>query len=266
MAKYTAEKADKHTLYERSVQCVQADIDFITRVFKKNFKRQPHSLKEDFCGTFSAAVEFVNRHKKNKAIAVDLDKDVLKWGKKNNLPKAGKRAENITIKNKNVLEISQPKVDVVASMNFSYFIFKKRSELKKYFENVFASLKDKGLYVLDAYGGYEAQCPQEEHTIHDKFTYIWDQSEYNPVTNEVLNYIHFEFPDGSRMDKAFEYDWRLWTLKELVELLEETGFSSADVYWEGWDEKKEEGNGIFRKTKSAENSAGWVAYITAVKK
>ncbi|MHC4873238.1 MAG: class I SAM-dependent methyltransferase [Planctomycetota bacterium] len=262
----TAEAADKHKLYEKAVQCVKADVDFIIKIFNKTFERDPHILKEDFCGTFSAAVEFVNRNKNNKAIAVDLDRSVLGWGIENNLPNAGGRMDHISIINKDVIEVSEPKVDVVMSMNFSYFIFKEREKMKTYFSNVYNSLKDEGLYVLDIYGGYEAQCTQEEKTDHGEFTYVWDQNDYNPITNEVLNHIHFEFPDGTRIEKAFTYDWRLWTPQELIEILKETGFSSADVFWEGWDEEAEEGTGDFQKTKKAENMAGWIAYITAVKK
>lgn len=265
MTKYTANKADKHKLYEKAVQCVEADIDFLIKQYKKIFGRAPHLLKEDFCGTFSAAVEFVKRSKKNKAVVVDLDRDVLHWGIENNLPLAGKRKDHISIINKDVNAVTEPKVDVVMSMNFSYFIFKEREQMKTYFTNVYNSLKNEGLYVLDIYGGYEAQCAQEEKTDHGKFTYVWDQDDYNPITNEVLNHIHFEFPDGTKIEKAFTYDWRLWTPQELIEILKEVGFSSADVFWEGWDEENETGTGNFKKTRKAENMAGWIAYLTGVK-
>ncbi len=265
MPKFTAKTACKHTLYEKSVQCVGADIDFVIRIFKNEFSRQPRILKEDFCGTFSAAIEFINRNRQNFAIAVDLDKDVLTWGKQHNLPQA-KRKENITIINDDVNNVTEPKIDIIMSMNFSYFIFKKREELKQYFKNVFTSLKTEGAFVLDIYGGSEAQEQQEEKTEFDDFTYVWDQGDFNPITNEVKNHIHFEFPDGSKIKKAFSYDWRLWTPQEIVELLQEVGFATADVYWEGWDEEEETGNGIFRKRKKAESIAGWIAYIVGIKK
>jgi hypothetical protein len=114
--------------------------------------------------------------------------------------------------------------------------------------------------VMDIYGGPESQQPAEENTRYKGFTYVWDQAAYNPITNEALDHIHFLFPDGSRMMKAFTYDWRLWTLAELNEALREAGFRDARAYWEGAD-KSGEGNGVFRPRQRAEAEDAWVAYI-----
>ncbi|MBN2712470.1 MAG: class I SAM-dependent methyltransferase [Planctomycetes bacterium] len=265
MAKLTAKKADKHKLYETSVQCVEADIDFVIKTFKKCRDRKPRLLKEDFCGTASAAVEFVSRSKKNRAIGVDLEQSVLDYGAEYHLPKLKKRAADVTLLNDNVLHVTEPKVDVVLAMNFSYFCFKERKQLLAYFRAAYDSLGDEGMMFLDAYGGWEAHEPMEEERQFDGFTYVWDQHYVDPINSHVINYIHFRFPDGSELDKAFEYDWRLWSLKEIRELLEEAGFRKSGVYWEGWDEEKEEGDGKFIRTAAAENCAGWVCYIVAEK-
>ena len=58
-------------------------------------------------------------------------------------------------------------------------------------------------------------------------------------------HIHFKFPDGSRIKNAFSYDWRLWTLPEVQELLAEAGFDRITVYWQGTDEETGEANGEF---------------------
>jgi len=76
-------------------------------------------------------------------------------------------------------------------------------------------------------------------------------------------HINFKLRDGTRMKKAFTYDWRLWTLPEMRELLLDAGFLSADVYVEGWDDEEDESDGIFRKRKYFENQEGWVAYVVA---
>jgi cyclopropane fatty-acyl-phospholipid synthase-like methyltransferase len=265
MKKLTAKTADKHKLYEKSVQCVEADIDFVEKTFKQNFKRKPRLLKEDFCGTMLASAEFVSRSQKNSAVAVDLDKKVLKWGKKNNLAKLGSDAVRVKVENKNVLDLATPKVDVVLALNFSYFIFKTRRELITYFKAARSSIKKEGQLILDVYGGSDAQVTMEEPRKQKGFTYIWDQAEYNPITSDVVNYIHFKFPDGSMLRKAFVYEWRLWTVREITDALIDAGFSTADVYWEGWDDETDEGDGNFKKTVKAENSPGWIAYIVAKK-
>ena len=66
------------------------------------------------------------------------------------------------------------------------------------------------------------------------------------------------------MRKAFRYDWRLWSLPELCELMQEAGFKETRVYWEGTDRKTNEGNGIFRRAEHAPDDPAWVAYIVAL--
>ena len=75
------------------------------------------------------------------------------------------------------------------------------------------------MFVLDAYGGNESTEIMEESRKTDfGFTYIWDQDEYWPGTGEYVCHIHFEFKDGTKMKKAFTYEWRLWTIPELKDL------------------------------------------------
>ncbi len=261
MPKYTARTADKHELYEKAVQCPEADIDFVIETFCREHGSKPRMLREDFCGTASAAVDFVKRSRKNRAIGVDLDADTLEWGRRHHVSRLGRRAGDITLINANVLDVTEPKVQVILGMNFSYFIFKERKNLLRYFRTALESLEPGGMLFLDAYGGSQAQMPQKEKKKCKGFTYIWDQHAYNPVTSEVVNYIHFRFPDGSKLKRAFTYEWRLWTLREITEALEEVGFADARVYWEGWDEENDEGDGDFQPVDEAENCDGWIAYV-----
>ena len=158
-----------------------------------------------------------------------------------------------------------PKVDCVSAFNFSYWVFKERKELIKYFKNSYKNLKDNGILMLDAFGGYEAHQELEERTDHNKFTYCWDQSKFNPITNELTCYIHFEFKDGSSIQKAFEYNWRLWSLPEIKECLIEAGFKAIDFYMQGWDDEKDEETEEFFKMTSCDADPGWIAYIIASK-
>jgi len=260
-----ANKADRHVLYEESVQCVEAEIDFVDETFKSLRNRKARLLREDFSGTANTSCEWVRRRKRNRAYAVDLDSDVLAWGRKHHLAKLGSAEERITLVNENVLDVDIEPVDIVLAMNFSYWMFKERAQLKRYFASVREGLVEDGVFFLDAYGGCEAFKEMRERTKYDDFTYIWDQASYDPISGDMVCKIHFSFPDGSRMKNAFTYSWRLWTLPEIREILLEAGFRRVTVYWQGDDEDSDEGNGEFEPAERGEADDAWIVYISAEK-
>ncbi len=262
-ATYTAASADKHHLYERSVQSPEAEIEFIDRTFRSIRGRLPDVLREDFCGTAFMACTWVRSRKSNHSIGVDLDQPTLEWAIAHNLSWLNdEERTRVELICDDVTTVRAPHADVIAAFNFSYYIFKTRPQLLTYFKAVRRGLKKDGLFYLDCYGGYEAQDVMKEPRKCAGFTYVWDQAHYNPITSETLCHIHFKFPDGTKMKKAFTYDWRLWSITEIRELLEEAGFASSTVYWEGTDEDGE-GNGVFRPSTKGEVCAGWVSYIIA---
>ena len=261
-----AEKADRHILYQESVQCVEAEIDFVDEEFKAITGRRAKILREDFCGTANTSCEWVRRRRKNRAIGVDLDTDVLNWGKQNNIAKLNRQAaKRISLLNKDVLKVRTEPVDVVLAMNFSYWSFKERKTLRRYFRRINNSLVSDGLFILDAFGGYDAYRVIKERRKLGKFSYSWNQAYYNPISGDITCHIDFKFPDGSKLKQAFTYDWRLWSLPEIRELLAEAGFSNSTVYWEGTEEETGKGDGVYEPAEEGEADAGWIAYIIAEK-
>ena len=260
-----ADQADRHVLYERSVQCPESEIDFVDETYKKLTGRRARVLREDFCGTGNTTCEWVRRRQTNRGYGVDIDPEPLAWGRAHHVaglrPGQQKRVELIQGDVREAVTERDP--DIVLAMNFSYWIFDTRELMRRYFEHIRAQLAEDGVFFLDCYGGYDAYREIEERTEHDDFTYVWDQVWFNPVTNACRCAIHFEFPDGSRLDRAFTYSWRLWTLPEVREILGEAGFSDVVVYWQGWDAAGEEGDGVFVPTEEADADAGWICYISA---
>ncbi len=261
-----ARHADRHVLYERAVQAVDVDFEFIDRVFRKRRGRKATYLREDFCGTANMCCEWVRHRKQNHAVGVDLDPEVLRWGRENNVARLkANAAERITLIQDDVLAVHTDPPDIVLAFNFSYQLFKDRKTLRQYFMRIRDGLADDGIFFLDAYGGYDAYREIREKRKYKGFTYIWDQAHYDPVTGLMRCHIHFKFPDGSRLKRAFSYEWRLWTLPELRDLLDEVGFSKTTVYWEGTDEATGEGNGIYEPAESGAADAGWICYLAAEK-
>ncbi len=262
----TAANSDRHELYELAVQEVVSECDFIDKTWRVLRGRLASTMREDFCGTAKACTEWARRRPGNHAIGVDLDRSVILWGEhrhRANLPES--ISARITILEADVMTVETPQVETIVAMNFSYFIFKERATLVHYFRRAFESLADGGLFFCDAYGGSEAHSEQEEERSLDGFTYVWDQNKYNPITGDVTNHIHFRFPDGSEMKRAFTYHWRLYSLPEIQDCLLEAGFSNVTVYWEGTNHKTGEGNGVFKPSRRGEACAGWIAYLVAEK-
>lgn len=229
--------------------------------------RAPQSMREDFCAAFALCCEWVRAKPTHQAIGVDLDTEPLLYGKSKYLPSLSVSEQHrIQLIQGDVLKKKLPAADIVCALNFSYFIFKKREMLKKYFAGVLASLKPGGILFLDCFGGSQCQEPIEEETEFEDegFSYFWDQDSFDPVTYEAMFYIHFKRKGEAKRKKVFTYDWRMWTLPELQDILAEVGFKKTVIYWEGTT-RSGEGNGVFKAVTRGEECEAWVAYLAALR-
>lgn len=257
---FTARTADKHVLYQRSVQDPPSDIRFIDRVFKEKYGTLPLSLREDFCGTALMCADWVRNKPQRTALGLDLHAPTLAWGQKHNVDPLGDAAKRVQLLQQNVSAPAPHPVDVIVAFNFSYCVFKTRAELLRYARATHAGLNNDGLFLLDIHGGFETTREMEETTRLPGFTYVWEQQPYDPVNGLARRAIHFRFRDGTEMRRAFTYDWRLWTLPELREVLEDAGFRTVEVFWEGVTASGH-GNGVFRRRHRAQEEDSWIAYV-----
>lgn len=255
---------DKYDLYKKSVQSPDADVEFYAKVYKELRKKNARSFREDFCGTFSLSTEWVKLHRANIAYGLDIDPEPMEYGRSHYYSKlSDQQKSRLKIIEQNVLGPGLPTVDIAVAMNFSYFCFKKRDILKKYFQNVYKSLKKDGVFMVDTFGG--SQCFDAAEDVHryKGHTYYWDQISFDPVTNEAIFYIHFRVK-GKKITKVFRYDWRMWSIPEIREIMYEVGFKKTHVYWEGTN-RKGEGNSVFTRTEKGESCLSWIAYVVGEK-
>ncbi len=258
-------KDEKYRLYLASVQNPEADIQFINREYKALFGKTPKSLREDFCGTGLLACEWVQQDSTRTSYGIDLDMEPLSYGVVNHHSELTEdEQKRVKYINGNVMSTYDFKTDVVVAFNFSYYLFKKRADLLKYFTSVRKHMKKDSIFLIDMFGGTETRQELEESVKHKNHTYYWDCSKYNPLTSECLYYIHFKtHSDGIKHEKVFVYDWRMWDAQELRDILADAGFSKTNIYWEGVD-KDGTGNGKFKIASKAENCESWVTYICAI--
>ena len=274
--KLTARTADRHILYENSVQGVEGQLDFLARQFRRRRKRPLRRFREDFCGTATLSCDWVRRSPGNYAWGVDLDEHTLDWCRAHHLSRLGEAAERVSLIRGDVLTVRTPPVDLIGAFNFSFNVFREREVLLHYFKRTHADLAPDGLFVLDEFGGAEGHAEaRDKRKIRDgvaldgtpleTFTYIWDQAYYNPLTHRMRCAIHFKFRDGTSLKNAFAYEWRLWTVPELRDLLREAGYRSAEVYLESWDDAADDTDGVFRRRTEYDGMDAWYGYLIAEK-
>ncbi len=268
-----AATADPHSLYELSVQDPPSEVEFTAATFEKLRGRPAISLREDFCGSAVFCLAWVESDPERTAIGVDLHEPTLAWGLQNRIRPAGADYESrITLRNGNVLDAKPPLVDVAVAFNFSYWCFRTRPEMRRYFEAARAGLRPDGVLFLDCYGGTdvphheinEREVEDEDGTVNggQSFWYVWEQVDFNPITAHMNCAIHFKFRDRSRLDNAFTYTWRLWSLPELIELLHEAGFARVRV-WADREDARGNATGEYVEVDDLCNEGVWWVYISA---
>ncbi|MFA7237305.1 MAG: class I SAM-dependent methyltransferase [Phycisphaeraceae bacterium] len=258
----TARSADKHELYEIAAQRPEVMIGFIEDLAEMMKRREMVTLREDFCGTANLASQWVGSAPGREAVGVDWDEKVLEWAKTRGFGDEREAASGgrsgprkwggVKLVCGDVMEVNA-KCDVLASLNFSHGIYKAREEMLGYLRHARKCIRAGGMMVMDTFGGPGAMEKCVDERDFGEFVYQWEQAKFNPLTNEILCHIHFRFRDGSVKRKAFTYDWRLWSLPELREMLLDAGFEEVGIWFEG-----EEG---FIDERDGMNDHAWVGYV-----
>lgn len=271
-----AKQADRYELYELSVQHAPHEVKLFILAYQHCFAQAPKVLREDFCGTHAVCHAWIESDPERVAIGIDLDPEPIAWGRKKR-PLSAEAETRLTLLEEDVLMADVVKADVVAAQNFSYNFFHDRATLLRYFKAAYQALGEQGIFVLDTFGG--AECYEEHHletreveypenlplSSHIKtFTYEWEQMRFDPITHHTEFHINFEFKDGSRMERAFTYPWRLWTIPELREVLAEAGFAFSEVWWDT-DKEDHDGFSMYAPTPQGSPDPAWVAYVVGVK-
>jgi SAM-dependent methyltransferase len=252
---------DRHVLYERAVQDAASELSVIDRVVRRG-RGTPSRLREDFCGTALLAAAWTEAGPTRVAVGVDLDPRVLAWAAEHRVAKLDPSARRrLLLLEADVLHAPKGPFDAIVAFNFSWQVFKTRDLLRSYFAAARRSLAPDGAFMLDLMGGWLTMQPvTERRRLKGGATYVWEHESVDAITHDLRCAIHFELADGRRLKRAFTYDWRLWTLPEVTELLREAGFGEVEVLW---DVKPVGVEPLYVPRRSAEQMGGWIAYVVA---
>jgi hypothetical protein len=261
---------NKYKHYENSVQTPEEHVRIFERMFFDIRRKEALTLREDFCGTFMISCEWVKSHPKRTAIGVDLDPEPVEYGKKNAYSKLNAaQKKRVRLKLSDVCVPTAEKVEVVGAGNFSFNIFKTKPQMKKYFVAALKSLTKDGIFVLEMAGGpgfIQKGREQKTYTVNGlgKFTYYWDQKSFDPIQHHGVYAIHFKDRHGVMHKDVFTYDWRVWSIPELREIMLEAGFKDTRVYWEdpGY---YGDGTGDYVAMESGDNAYAWIAFVVGIK-
>lgn len=170
-----------------------------------------------------------------------------------------------------------PGRDIVCAFNYSCCCLHKRKELVLYFRHVLGFLSRRGgIFVMDLYGGTSSEQKLRLQRRFANFKYVWEQAEFDIIERKTRISLHFHLQKPQKkLPYAFSYSWRLWSLPEIKDCLEEAGFQSVH-FWirqmpDSENIKSVEGFGIGKDLKyeevlSFEQQDSWNAYIVGVAK
>ncbi|XP_010244417.1 PREDICTED: uncharacterized protein LOC104588259 [Nelumbo nucifera] len=171
---------------------------------------------------------------------------------------------------------SLPARDIVCAFNYSCCCLHKRADLVLYFKHVLGTLSRRGgIFVMDIYGGISSERELRLQRRFPNFTYFWEQAEFDIINRTTRISLHFHLRNQQRkLRHAFSYNWRLWSLPEIKDCLEEAGFRSVHFWIKQMPDtqvRNSEGFGSGRDLKYEEVSTfqqqdAWNAYIIGVAK
>ncbi len=234
---------DRHDCYELCVQSPR----HVVALLRGAHGGEPLMLREDFAGTASVCLRWLGeargRGERAGAMAVDLDSEALARARRDATEQA---LSGLEVMQADCLAADDARgADVIFVGNFSIGYIATRDALVRYLRACKHRLDagnagfGGGIFACDLYGGpsaYRLGVLERKHPARGRemIHYVWRHEEADPRTARVRNSISFRVVlDGdviAEIPRAFVYEWRLWSLVELTEAMQEAGFSEVALY------------------------------------
>jgi len=237
---------DRHDCYELCVQSPR----HVVAMLRGIHGNEPAVLREDFCGTAAVArrwcEEGAGRGDGSRAVGVDLDGECLARAAR--LAEVDGAGDRLLLLRADAVQTPPSKddgSDIVFVGNFSLGYIHERADLLTYLRHSRDRLLrgqggfGGGVFICDLYGGakqFQLGALDRTHMSRgaEVIKYHWEHEEADPLTGLVTNSISFKvIKDGELeqdLPRAFVYRWRLWSIPELTDALQEAGFTSTGVY------------------------------------
>ncbi|MGQ0628344.1 MAG: class I SAM-dependent methyltransferase [Phycisphaerales bacterium] len=226
----TESPLDRFDLYER---CVQSPADVVALILSAH-GGAPRVLGEDFSGSAAVSREWTASHADRSAVACDLDPAAIMLAARH--PRVTAILGDVTTDP----QVATSRVDAIFVGNFSVGYLHTRAALIGYLQRTRTRLSPGGVFVMDTYGGVDAFRPgalERRFPIEDgrEIRSTFERIRGDQATGMVHNALHFRVFKGAEVvaefTSAFIYHWRLWSVPELADALDETGFDPPTLHW-----------------------------------
>lgn len=183
---------------------------------------------------------------------------------------------SFAVNDRNMRDLSLPARDIVCAFNYSCCCLHTRVELVSYFKHALMALSKKGgIFVMDLYGGASSEQKLRLQRKFANFTYVWEQAEFDIIERKTRISLHFHFQkQQKKLRHAFSYSWRLWSLPEIKDCLQEAGFRSVHFWLRQMPDTGENRSTVgfgagrdikYEEMKCFEQQDAWNAYIVGVR-
>jgi len=257
---------NKYDLYELCVQSPEMSARFVDALLGG----EPATIGEEFCGPASIAREYVGLGGGRRAIAVDMDEEPIAHARaRADEDLAEDIRGNLEFRVRDVMA-EDSRVGALVAFNFALCERTTRDALVAYLRHAHGRLEAGGVFAADLYGGEHAMATGVAEIVFDTdagdVVYEWKQVRANPLTSRVRNEIDFTLPDGKKLERAFVYDWRLWTPAELADAFIEAGFERVEFH-AGYGGAVEGDGALSLEPIASEDELGdeWVVFVVAHK-
>ncbi len=284
-AQISAAPADVLDLYRWATQDPPTQAAVLAEIYRRIRGTSARVLREDFAGNAADAVAWVAADSRHRAIAVDIDTPTLAYANARAQRLLGDNICRIQFHCGDVLAPGTPvleRAQLLSVLNFSCFYFHQRTDLQRYFAHAITCLDETGVFVLNVFGGSAAMKPRlDQHQIVPlaetgstplaPFSYEWEQRSYEASHARLDCRIHFVVgdagvPGGSRrIDDAFRYDWRLWSLPEIRECLIAAGFREVQVWRHTATETSGKTEVFLGPVDTIKDLDLWLAYVVGIR-
>lgn len=221
----------KFELYQRSVQNAKKESEFFRKTYRLIYNKVAEKFREDFCGTGLLSCEWVKGNVMNTAVGLDIDQETLDWGIENNVNNLCSGSDRVKLLNQNVLDefdITQ-KFEIICSLNYSHFLLPQRKMILKYFTNMVKNLDQKGIFILDFYGGSHIYRDHKyQHNKSSNF-YEFSGNQMNIISNTSKCSLNYKIKKN-KYKPMFSFNFRIYSIIELREALEEVGLNKFKLY------------------------------------